>query len=46
MTEKEYFDLINKADELGGKLVLIKTRRGTQVSIYIKNKNKKNVKRK
>ena len=38
--DNEYFTLLKKAEEVNGKLVLIKTRKGTKMTIYIKNKKK------
>lgn len=42
---KSFFKLIDKAIELKGELKLVKTRKGSKVVIYVKNKNKKNVRK-
>ena len=39
--DKDFFKVVDKAIELKGELILVKTRKGSKICIYVKHKNKK-----
>ena len=43
--DKDFFKLVDKAIELKGELILVKTRKSSKICIYVKHKNKRNVRK-